>query len=355
MIRIEIQPVWRFRRDDDPESILVMLDFLNEIRATGKLSRAATQARISYRHAWNLIEKWSAFFAMGLVVREQGRGTRLTPFGEKLVWAGQRLQARLGPQLQNLCQELETQINQLLPHGPSIIRVHASHGFAVSKLRELLSREPDIGVDLRYVSNRNSLVSLAHDECDIAGMHLPRGDLRKRSIAATKGLLIPSVHRVIGLVTRELGLMVKRGNPLQIDSLERLRDPTVRFVNRDPESGTRLLFDHMIAQQRLDGSRINGYERVEFTHAAVAAYVASGMADVSFGVEAAARQFDLDFVRLVTEDYFFVCRKSILELAPVKRLLAILQGEEFNAAIEALPGYTAKDPGLIKTVGEAFQ
>ena len=115
MIRIEIQPVWRFRRDDDPRSMLVMLDFLNEIRATGKLTRAAARAHVSYRHAWNLIEKWSAFFAMPLVVREQGRGTRLTPFGDKLVWAGQRLQARLGPQLQNLCQELETQINQLLP------------------------------------------------------------------------------------------------------------------------------------------------------------------------------------------------------------------------------------------------
>jgi molybdate transport repressor ModE-like protein len=355
MIRIEIQPVWRFRRDDDPHAMLVMLDFLNEIRATGKLTRAALQARVSYRHAWNLIEKWSAFFAMPLVVREQGRGTRLTPFGDKLVWAGQRLQARLGPQLQNLCQELETQINQLLPHRPSIIRVHASHGFAVSKLRELLSREPEIGVDLRYVGNQNSLVSLAHDGCDLAGMHLPQGDLRKRSIAASKSLLIPSVHRVIGFVTREMGLMLKRGNPLQIDSLERLLDPTVRFVNRDPDSGTRLLFDHMIAQHGLDGSRINGYERVEFTHAAVAAYVASGMADVSFGVEAAARQFDLDFVRLVTEDYFFVCRKSILELEPVKRVLSILQGEEFNAAIRELPGYTAKDAGMIKTVKEAFQ
>jgi molybdate-binding protein len=198
-------------------------------------------------------------------------------------------------------------------------------------------------------------VSLAHDGCDLAGLHLPQGDLRKRSIAASKSLLIPSVHRVIGFVTREMGLMLKRGNPLQIDSLERLLDPTVRFVNRDPDSGTRLLFDHMIAQQGLDGSRINGYERVEFTHAAVAAYVASGMADVSFGVEAAARQFDLDFVRLVTEDYFFVCRKSILELEPVKRVLSILQGEEFNAAIRALPGYTAKDAGVIKTVREAFQ
>jgi len=302
-----------------------------------------------------LIEKWSAFFEAPLVDRRQGRGTSLTAFGGKLVWAGQRLQARLGPQLQNLSQELETEINQFLPHGPSIIRVHASHGFAVSKLRELLSREADLGVDLRYVSNQNSLASLAHDGCDLAGMHLPQGELRKGSIAASKGWLTPSVHRVIGFVTREMGLMVKRGNPLRINSVEHLLDPRVRFVNRDPDSGTRLLFDQILAQRKLDGSRIGGYERVEFTHAAVAAYVASDMADVSFGVEAAARQFDLDFVRLVTEDYLFVCRKQLLELESIKRVLAIMRSEEFQTAISQLPGYRCKDAGVVKTVQEAFQ
>jgi molybdate transport repressor ModE-like protein len=355
LIRIEIEPVWRFKRESDSSSMLIMLDLLNEIRVTGKISRAADRAKLSYRHAWNLIEKWSTFFEAPLLERKQGSGTTLTPLGDKLVWAGQRLQARLGPQLQNLSQELETEINQLLPHGPSTIRVHASHGFAVSKLREMLSREEDLEVDLRYVSNQNSLVSLAHDACDLAGMHLPKGELRTKSIAATKGWLTPGVHRVISFVTREMGLMVRRDNPLGIVSLQRLFNPSVRFVNRDPDSGTRCLFDQLLAQHGLDGSAINGYERVEFTHAAVAAYVASGMADVSFGVEAAARQFDLDFVRLVTEDYFFVCKKQFLEQKAMKRLLAIMRREEFQTAISRLPGYKPVDAGLVKTVKEMFQ
>ena len=59
---------------------------------------------------------------------------------------------------------------------------------------------------------------------------------------------------MIGFVTREMGLMVKRGNPLGIASLDQLLNPAVRFVNRDPDSGTRLLFDQFLAQQKLDGS-----------------------------------------------------------------------------------------------------
>jgi molybdate-binding protein len=141
----------------------------------------------------------------------------------------------------------------------------------------------------------------------------------------------------------------------QPDTVGHLVDPVVRFVNRDPESGTRLLFDQCLLQQGIDSSRINGYEQVEFTHAAVAAYVASDMADASFGVEAAAQQFDLDFVRLLTEDYLFVCRKQFLESDSVKRVLAVMKGSEFQSAVSRLPGYRSHDAGIVKTVKEVFQ
>ena len=186
-----------------------MLDLLNEIRVTGKISRAADRVGLSYRHAWNLIEKWSAFFEVPLVERRRGSGTSLTPFGDKLVWAGQRLEARLGPQLQNLSQELETEINQLLPRSPSIIRVHASHGFAVSQAEGTAQPrgEPRSGSP---VCQQSELSRLACARWVRSRGHAPSaGNCGRKVIAACKGWLIPSVHRVIGLVTREMGLMVQ--------------------------------------------------------------------------------------------------------------------------------------------------
>jgi molybdate transport repressor ModE-like protein len=352
-MRIDIETVWRFRKPDSRQPTSVMLGFLKDIHETGKLTVAASRHQLSYRHAWTLVNEWSAFFGVPVVERSRGKGTKLTAFGEKLVWAGERLEARLQPQLENLAQELATELKELLPNHPTIIRVHASHGFAVSKLREMLNTA-EMSIDLRYVSNQTSLVSLAHNTCDLAGVHLPRGELRKRSVNACKEWVDNRIHSVVGFATREMGLMVKPGNPLRITSMEALINPAIRFVNRDQDSGTRLLFDQILGQHHIEPEQINGYEQVEFTHAAVAAYVASDMADVAFGVEAAARQFGLDFVRLLTEDYYFVCRQTLLDQEPMKQILAVLRGNAFRDALAALPGYAASDTGAIKTVNEVF-
>src|SRR5258708_26726834 len=110
----------------------------NRLPHTGNPPAEAAGPHLSSRHVWNLVEQWSDFFGVPLVDTQRGKGTTLTAFGEKLVWAGQRMQARLGPQLENLAQELATEIKPFLHQRPSGIRVHASHGFAASKLRELL-------------------------------------------------------------------------------------------------------------------------------------------------------------------------------------------------------------------------
>ena len=82
MIRIDIRPVWRFRSgDEEREFDFRLVTLLAGLQSDGKLTQAAEAAGISYRHAWNLVEQWEAFFGAPLVDKEQGRGSKLTPLG----------------------------------------------------------------------------------------------------------------------------------------------------------------------------------------------------------------------------------------------------------------------------------
>ena len=104
---ITIEPSWRFRNAAGQELDPLLFRVLQAINETGKLTAAASRVGYSYRHCWNLIHQWSGFFGVPLVELLKGRGARLTPLGEKLAWAAERVQARLGPQLQNLAVEID--------------------------------------------------------------------------------------------------------------------------------------------------------------------------------------------------------------------------------------------------------
>ena len=62
-----------------------------------------------------------------------------------------------------------------------------------------------------------------------------------------------------------------------------------------------------------------------------------------------------DFIRILTEDYFFVCRQTFLETEPMRRVLDIMKGSEFHKAIATLPGYEATNTGSVHTVKEFLE
>jgi putative molybdopterin biosynthesis protein len=94
---------------------------------------------------------------------------------------------------------------------------------------------------------------------------------------------------------------------------------------------------------------VAGYENaVEESHVAVAACVASGIADVGLGAEAAALEFGLHFLPIVAEDYFLACLKPNLEHPAVLRLRELLAADAWACVLESLPGYSsARAPGAV--------
>ncbi|MBB1486845.1 helix-turn-helix transcriptional regulator [Oceanospirillum sp. D5] len=342
MKEVQIKPAWTFCDERGRQLEPQLFNLLRGVHEFGKLTAAAKQVGISYRHAWNLLNKWTDFFGAELVILQKGKGAWLSPLGEKLLWAEQRVSARLEPQLKNLASELNLEIRKTLEENNPVIRIHASHGYAVALLPE---HNDGFQIDLQYMSAVDALASLGRGQCDIAGFHLPVKHLSEALFHTYSQFIKKDHYQVIRFITRQQGLIVAAGNPLGIKGFQDLIREDVTFINREKGSGSRALLDELLCRSAISPEQINGFNAEEFTHSAIAAYVAAGMADTGFGVEAAAARFGLDFIPVEQENYLLVCHQDFLQGLAMERFQAMLAHADFIAAIEALPGYRAEGCG----------
>jgi molybdate transport repressor ModE-like protein len=346
MIRIDIRPVWRFRSGTEREFDFVLITVLAEIDATGKLTHAAEAAGVSYRHAWNIISEWEEFFGARLVTKERGRGSHLTELGGRLLWAGRRAQARLAPELDNLAAEFARTLNESLHETRPGLVAQASHDFAIAALRDL-AVDAGFGLELQYKGSFDALAAMRRGECDVAGFHVPQGPLGSLMTRRYAECLPLDEYRLVSLVTRTQGLMVRSGNPRQIRGLEDLQRPDVRMVNRQRGSGTRALLEFMVSAAGMDRGRMQGYETEEMTHGAVAALIAGHQADAGLGVQAASALYRLDFVPVCVENYYLACRTETLQDERMARLIDFVRSERFSTIVATLPGYSAEGAGNV--------
>jgi putative molybdopterin biosynthesis protein len=119
----------------------------------------------------------------------------------------------------------------------------------------------------------------------------------------------------------------------------------LRYVNRQPGAGTRVLLDHELAHAGIAPETIAGYAREEPTHFAVAAAIAASRADCGLGVRAAARAFGLDFVPVAREPYDLVLERDLLDSDLLAPLWTLLDDRAFRSAVEALGGYDTGEMG----------
>lgn len=351
-LNIHVRPVWRFHSKEERELDATLLTLLEAIERTGKLTEAARAARISHRHAWSLIQQWASFFGAPLVSVQRGKGTQLSELGAKLVWAGRRAHARLEPELENIAAELAGTLHDPSASGIPVLRVHASHDFTLAKLRQLANQSHRVNIDLRYRGSGEAVSALRRGGCDIAGFHVTEGRLGEFAAGRYASVLGFERFRLICIARRVQGLIVSAGNPRKITRVANLAKGGVRFVNRQRDSGTRVLLDHLLAGAGISASQIDGYDNEEHTHAAVAAHVASGLADAGLGIEAAAAQFGLDFIPLAFERYYLAAARDLYDRPEMQYLLGILQGDAFHDTVEAIHGAHPHRTGFVAELRE---
>ena len=344
MHKVTIQPQWTISGPEGAALAQRLVELLVGVHDHGSLLAACNAANVSYRHAWQLLREGEALMGAPLLVMSRGKGSILTPLGDKLVWADRRIRARLSPVLDSLASELEAEIEKVSSPTAPLLRIHANHGFAVEALRSRLLAS-GVPHEFRYCGSVEAVAALHNQVCELAGFAVPIGEFEPPVVEHYRPWLSARPYRLIQVAVRSQGLMVAPGNPLGLCGIEDLTRPGLRYVNRQRGAGTRVLLDHELRRRGIAPDAITGYAREEHTHLAVAAAIAAGRADAGLGVLAAARAFGLDFVPVTREPYDLVLRAETLEDPVTAPLWALLDDPEFRTAVEALGGYGTEEMG----------
>lgn len=197
------------------------------------------------------------------------------------------------------------------------------------------------------VGSLGGLITLGKGDSHIAGSHLLNEvDGSYNSSFIKEYLPELCVYRV-GFTLREQGLLVKKGNPLKLKTIKDIIEKKAVFVNRQKGSGTRILFDYSLKNERLPIEQIIGYDMEEFTHLNLAVAIASGKADCGLGIPMAAKALDLDFVPLFEEQYDLITTRDFYHSALFAPLIETLMETEFVNEVDNLVGYKSYKMGEV--------
>ena len=222
-----------------------------------------------------------------------------------------------------------------------------SHDLCIDLLIDYLRRRHRIRLLSTNVGSMGGLMALMRGETHMAGIHLLDTERGSYNVGYVQRYLQGKNWRLINAVRRQQGLIVKKGNPLNITSLEDLLNPEIRFINRQKGAGTRILLDYLLKQAGLDPTAINGYNREEYTHLAVAAAVKNDACDCGLGIMASARVMDLDFIPLAEEQYDLCILTDLMPVDWVDMLMDALASAEFRENIRKMGGYNLELSGQI--------
>lgn len=226
--------------------------------------------------------------------------------------------------------------------------VIGSHDPLLDELADMLHLgDPRLYMSSSHVGSMGGIMAIRRGEAHMAGCHLLDTADGTYNRSFIRKYFPKGDVKLVSCVGRQQGLMVARGNPLNICSFADISRQGIRYVNRQKGSGTRILTDYLCSREKVEPSDVYGYTREELTHTSVAAQIACGSADVGMGIYSAAKLYDLDFIPICIEEYDLIIPDHAWDSPMVQQLLAILRSDAFREKILSMGGYTVDHPGQV--------
>lgn len=190
-----------------------------------------------------------------------------------------------------------------------------------------------------------ALAALRDGLVHVAGTHLhPPED--PEGIQTIRAALGPTAAVVVSLARWVEGLMLRPG--ARTRSPEDLLRRGVRVVNREPGSGSRMVFDRWLAGAGVPANRVDGYRRELRSHLSVAEAIAAGLADAGPGVLPVARLYGLDFLPLVEQRFDLVIPQDLVDTEPVRVVMDVVTARRFRQELAAIGGYDVTGAGAVR-------
>ena len=218
---------------------------------------------------------------------------------------------------------------------------------ATGLLARMVEKISGIEVVSAAASSRLALTWLKEGKVHIAGSHLEDPKTGEFNLPFIQREFPDEDFAVVTFARWEEGLVVSPGNPKRVTGIEHLGRKDVRFVNREPGSGSRALLDKLVENAGIKSRAIQGYDRVAQGHLAAAYCVVSKEADVCLATRSAAKAFGLDFIPLHSERYDLVMRRRTADLPAAKAFLDVLQRAALRRKLEVLAGYDTSQTGSV--------
>ena len=323
-MRIQIRPTLVFgsKNAKDPAIVdLVWLTALLKDIDHGKtLMSACKKMGLSYRNVWQKLNDVEQALGFKLMDRVRGHGSQLSEYARYLIQFTEDFDQKTIRLGQSSLSHLEEGFAQFRVKAKKQWRFASSSDPIIQKAVFEIG-----GFELITAGSGEALERLLNYEVDIAGFHV--SDPKSSQIIAKR--LYKEGMQIFPVMKRVQGLLVAEGNPLNIISSKDLLRPKVRFINRQKGSGTRLLFDTILAKEGIDVNGIRGYQNEEFTHSAIATAILAKKADVGMGVKSVALENGLDFIQLKDEIFFLAMNQDLStnsDLAKLIRKIRALSG-----------------------------
>ncbi len=226
--------------------------------------------------------------------------------------------------------------------------VIGSHDPLLDELADMMHLENDnVYMSSAHVGSMGGIMAIRRGEAHAAGCHLLDTATGEYNLSFMRKYFPKGGVKLIRCVGRQQGMMVAKGNPLNITKFADIAREGIRYVNRQKGSGTRILTDYLCKQEGVDPAAVYGYDREELTHTSVAAQIVSGSADAGMGIYSAAKLYDLDFIPICIEEYDLIIPNHAWDTPQVQQMIATLKSDTFREKILSMGGYTLDGPGEI--------